>query len=154
MELNYFKNPDKRSHLYVQTNVSICSYSRSIQDIQVTEAGLSYFQKINLTSLKMYCIKQKNETVFYRNLIKYDNLKFKEVLNRELMKHDAHNINHEVFQETALSVLDVHPLLTKKHFRANHTTFATKEFGKVVMKRAKLGDAYLKKKRTEATKAA
>ena len=67
MELNYFKNSDKRSHLYVQTNVSICSYSRSIQDIQVTEAGLSYFQKINLTSLKMYCTKQKNETVFYRN---------------------------------------------------------------------------------------
>ena len=67
MELNYFKNPDKRSHLYVQTNVSICSYSRSIQDIQVTEAGLSCFQKINLTSLKMYSTKQKNETVFYRN---------------------------------------------------------------------------------------
>ena len=62
------------------------------------------------------------------------------------MKHDANNINHEVFQETALSVLDVHALLTKKHFRANHTTFfTTKEFGKVVMKRVKLRDAYLKK---------
>ena len=107
----------------------------------------------------MHCAKQKNESDFCRNLIKFDNLKFKKVLNRELMKHDANNINHEVFQETALSILEtikhLSTLLTIKHLRANHTTFfTTKEFGKVVMKRVKLRDAYLKKKQTEATKAA
>ena len=98
----------------------------------------------------MYCAKQKNESDFCRNLIKFYNLKFKKVLNRELMKHDANNINHEVFQETALSILEtikhLSTLLTIKHLRANHTTFfTTKEFGKVVMKRVKLRDAYLKK---------
>ena len=52
-----------------------------------------------------------------------------------------------------LSALNVHAPLKKKHLRANHASFVTKEFQKVVMKRAKLRNVYLKK-RTEATKAA
>ena len=40
----------------------------------------------------------------------------------------------------------------KKHLRANHATFITKEFRKAVMQRARLRNAYLKN-RTDATKA-
>ena len=70
---------------------------------------------MNLTVLKIYFTKQKHETIFYRNHKKFDNLKINETLNRELMEHDVNNINNEVFHEIALSVLNMHAHLKKKH---------------------------------------
>ena len=72
--------------------------------------------------------KQKHESTFYRNSKKCDNLKFTEVLNKELMKHDMNNIDYGIFHEIVLSILNVHAPLEKKHRRANHATFVTKEF--------------------------
>ena len=100
----------------------------------------------------MLFTKQKHETIFYRNYKKFANLKFKEALNRELMKHDL-NTDYEDFHEIVLSILNAHAPLKKKHLRANHASFVTREFRKVVMKRARLRNLYLKN-RTEATKAA
>ena len=113
--------------------------SRSSQDTQVIETDLSDFYKANLTVLKMYFTKQKHETIFYKNYNKFDNLKFKEALNRELMKHDLNNIDYENFHETMLSVLNAHGPLKKKHLRVNHATFLTKEFRKAVKSKAKKG---------------
>ena len=70
----------------------------------------------------------QHETIFYRNYKKFDHLKFKEALNRELMKHDLNNIGYENFHEIVLSILNVHAPLKKKHLRANHASFVTKEF--------------------------
>ena len=92
----------------------------------------------------MFFTKQKHETIFYRNYKKFDNLKFKEALNRELMKHDLNNIDYENFHEIVLSILNAHAPLKKKHLRANHASFVTKEFRKAVMKRARLRNVYLK----------
>ena len=52
----------------------------------------------------------------------------KKALNRELMKHDLNNIDYEIFHEIVLLILNAHAPLKKKHLRANHTTFVTKEF--------------------------
>ena len=92
----------------------------------------------------MYFTKQKHEIIFYRNYQKFDNLKFKEALNRELMKHDLNNIDYENFHKIVLSILNAHPSLKKKHLRANHATLVTKEFRKAVVKRARLRNVYLK----------
>ena len=92
----------------------------------------------------MFFTKQKHETIFYRNYKKFDNLKFKEALNRELMKHDLNNIDYEDFHEIVLSILNAHAPLKKKHLRANHASFVTREFRKAVMKRARLRNVYLK----------
>ena len=92
----------------------------------------------------MFFTKQKHETIFYRNYKKFDNLKFKEALNRELMKHDLNNIDYENFHEIVLSILNAHAPLKKKHLRANHASFVTREFRKAVMKRARLRNVYLK----------
>ena len=108
---------------------------------------------MNLKVLKMLFTKQKHETVFYRNYKKLDNLKYKEALNRESMKHGLNNIGYKNFRNIVLSVLNAHAPLKKKHLRTNHANFVTKEFRKAVMKRARLRKLYLKK-RTEATKAA
>ena len=66
----------------------LTKWSRSFQNTQVVETGLLGFHKKNLTVLRMFFTKQKHETIFYRNYKKFDNLKFKEALNRELMKND------------------------------------------------------------------
>ena len=97
--------------------------SRSFQDTQIIETGLSDFHKMKLTVLKIFFTKQKHETIFYRNYKKFDNLKFKEALNRELMKNDLNNIDYENFHEIVLSILNAHVLLKKKHLRANHAKF-------------------------------
>ena len=88
------------------------------------QTGLSDICKMNITVSNMYFLKQKHETIFSRNSKKLDNLKFKEALNRELSKHGVNNIDYEIFHETVLS----HAPLKKKHLRANHATFVTKEF--------------------------
>ena len=119
---------------------------RSFQDTLAIETGLSEFDKMNLTVLKMFFTKQKHETIFYRNYKKFDNLKFKEAINRKLMKHDLNNIDYEDFHEIVLSILDAHAPLKKKHLRANHASFLTIEFRKAVMKRARLRNVYLKLK--------
>ena len=97
---------------------------KKFQDTQVIETGLSDFHRMNLTVSKMYFTKQKHETIFYRNYKKFDNLKFKGTLNRELMKL-VNNIDYEIFHETVLSILNAHAPLKKKHHRANRATFVT-----------------------------
>ena len=145
-----FKNPDNPSCI----NLFLTNCSRSFQDAQVIETGLSDFHKMNLTVLNLFFFtKRKHKTIFYRNYKKIDNFKFKEALNRELMKHDLNNIDYEDFHEIVLSILNAHAPLKKKHPRANHTTFVTTEFQKAVMKRGRLRNIYFKKP-TEATKAA
>ena len=99
----------------------------------------------------MFFTKQKHETIFYRNYKKFDNLKFKEALNRELMKHDLNNIDYEDFHEIVLSILNAHAPLKKKHLRANHASFVTKEFRKAVMKNARLRNVYLKNELKQLT---
>ena len=61
------------------------------------------------------------------------------------MKHDANNIDYEIFHEAVLSILNAHALLKKNHLGTNHATFVTKEFRNTVMKRARLGECLLKK---------
>ena len=133
-EATCFKNPGNPSCI----DLFLTNCSRRFQDTQVIETGLSDFHKMNLTVLKMFFTKQKHETIFYRNYKKFDNLKFKEALNRELMKHDLNNIDYEIFHDIVLSILNAHAPLKKKHLRATHATFVTKEFRKAVMKRARL----------------
>ena len=96
-----FKNPDNPSCI----DLFVTNCSRSFQDTQVIETGLSDFHKMNLTVLKMLFTKQKYETIFYRNYKKIDNFKFKEALNRELMKHDLNNIDYEDFHEILIQII-------------------------------------------------
>ena len=130
MERTCFINPDNPSCI----DLFLRNCSRGFRDTQLIETGLSDFHKMNLTVLKMHFTKQKHETIFYRNYKKFDNLKFIKALNRELMKHDLNNIDYEIFHETVLSILNAYAPLKKKHHRANHATFVTKEFQKAVMK--------------------
>ena len=84
------------------------NWSRSFQDTQVIEIGLSDFHNMNITVLKMFFSKQKNDTHFFRNYKKVDNSAFREALSRELMKHDLNNIEYDTFQEIIVSLLNLY----------------------------------------------
>ena len=144
-----YKNPLKPSCI----DLFLTNCSRSFQDTQVIETGLSDFHKMNITVLKMFFSKQKHETVFFRNYKKFDNSAFREALNRELLKYDLHNIEYDTFQEIIVSLLNVYAPLKKKYLRANHASFVTKELRKAIMLRTRLRNIYLKQ-RTETTKVA
>ena len=90
-----YKNPLKPSCF----DLFLTNCSRSFQDTQIIETGLSDFHKMNITVLKMFFSKQKHETVFFRNYKKFDNSTFSEALNRELLKYDLNNIEYDAFQE-------------------------------------------------------
>ena len=44
------------------------------------------------------------------------------------MIHDVSNVDYEIFYEIVLSILNAHVPIKKKHLRANHAIFVTKEF--------------------------
>ena len=67
------------------------------------------------------------------------------------MKHDLNNTDYENFHEVVLSILNAHAPLKKKHLRANHASFVTKEFRKAVMKNARLRNVYLKNELKQLT---
>ena len=143
------ENPLKPSCI----DLFLTNCSRSFQDTQVIETGLSDFRKMNITVLKMFFSKQKHETVFFRNYKKFDNSAFREVLNRDILKYDLNNIEYDAFQEITVSPLNVYTPLKKKYLRANHACFATNELRKAILQRTRLRNIYLKQ-RTETTKVA
>ena len=114
-----FKNPDNPSCI----DLFLTNCSRSFQDTQVIETGLSDFHKMNLTVLRMFFTKY--ETIFYRNYRTFDNLEFKETLNRELMKHDLNNIDYENFHDKiVLSIFNAHAPLKKSNTLEQITLFS------------------------------
>ena len=144
-----YKNPLKPSCI----DLFLTNCSRSFQDTQVIETGLSDFHKMNMTVLKMFFSKQTHETVFFRNYKNFDNSVFRKVLNRELLKYHLNNIEYDTFQEIIVSLLNVYASLKKKYLRPNHASFVTKGLLKAIMLRTRLRNIYLKQ-RTETTKVA
>ena len=96
-------------------DIFLINCSRSFQDTQVIQTGLSDFHKMNITVLKMFFSKQKHGTVFFRNYKKFDNPAFREALNRKLRKYDLNNIEYDTFQEIIVSLLKVYAPLKKKY---------------------------------------
>ena len=94
----------------------------------------------------MFFSKQKHETVFFRNYKKFYNSTFREALNRDLPKYDLNNIEYDTFQEIIVFLLNVFASLKKKHLRANHAIFVTKELRKAIMQRKKLRNISLKQR--------
>ena len=97
---NFYKNPLKPSCI----DLFLTTCSRSFQDTQVIETGLSDFHKMNITILKMFFSKQNHETVFLRNYERFDHSAFREALNRELLKYDLNNIEYDRFSPKCICI--------------------------------------------------
>ena len=81
-------------------------------------------------------------------------------VNSESFDEDLHNIlsttqtnASKQFEDTSLSVLNIHGPLKKKLLRANHSQYVNKALGKAIMRRSKLEKIYFKKQTNESLKA-
>ena len=93
------------------------------------------------------------------NPVKFYTWNYKNV-NSESFDEDLHNIlsttqtnASKQFEDTSLSVLNIHGPLKKKLLRANHSQYVTKALGKAIMRRSKLEKIYFKKQTNESLKA-
>ena len=80
--------------------------------------------------------------------------------NSESFNEDQQNIlsatqinTCKQFEDTFLSVLNIHAPLKKKLLRANHRQYVTKTLRKAIMRRSKLEKIYSKKQTDESLKA-
>ena len=137
-----FKNFVKPSCI----DLFLTNCTRSFQDTQVVETGLSDFHKMIITVLKVFFPKQKHETVFYRNYKNFENSHFRDKIENELLKHDKNNIELDIFHNFLLSALNECAPFKQKHISASNGGFVTKELRKEIMKRTRLRNNFLKKK--------
>ena len=111
---------------------------RSFQSTVTIETGISYFQKVVITVMKVFYKKQKPKLIQYRSYKNFDNQVFQRGLNSELLKLDLNNSDISEFTEIILSMLDKRAPKKKKFIRANNSNFVTKNLRKAIMKRSKL----------------
>lgn len=126
-----FKNPNKSSCI----GLFLKNCSKSFQETQVVEIGLSDFHIMNGAVLKIFYTKQKHNTVSYRYYKTFESKKFGTKLETELMKSDINNTEFQTFHYILLSALNENAPL-KQNFRANNAGFITKDMRKDIMKRS------------------
>ena len=108
-----FKNALNPSCIDLFTTNSLLSF----QNTTAISDGLSDFQKMVITVMKMSFKKHSLVERHYRDYKYFDQTKFKNNLNEKLNEGIS---NYEFFETTFIEVLKKHAPLRKKFPRANH----------------------------------
>ena len=95
---------------------------------------VSDFQKMVITVPKIFYKKQKPKIIHYRNYKTSNANMFKEELNNELLYNDVNNAELVEFMNTALSIVDKHAPMKRKHIRSDSYVLMTKELIAAIMK--------------------
>ena len=115
----------------------------SFQNTIAVFNGLSDFNKMVITVIKMSFKKYSPIERHYWDYKYFDHIKFKNKLNEKLSKVIS---NYESFENTFIEVLNKHAPLREKFLRANHAPYITKTLRKAIMRRSQLETKYLKSK--------
>ena len=108
--------------------------------------GLSDFQKLVVTILRISFEPLPPKIIKYRNYKNFDEDKFRFLFKKRLDEFNADDITVDIFKMTFLNVLNKFTPLKKKYLRANRSLFVNKEPNKAIMQRSRLRNAYLKDK--------
>ena len=129
-----YKNPDNPSCI----DLFLTNRPKCFQSTVTMETGISDFQKMLDTVLKICYKKEKPKIIHYRNYKTLNANLFKEELNNELLNIDINNAELLEFTSTVLSVLDKHARIKRKYIRANNSAFMAKKLRAAIMTRSKL----------------
>ena len=88
-----FRNPENPSCI----DLILINCSRSFQNTDVFETGLSDFHKLIFIILKQYYPKQKPKVVFYRRYKNFRNDLFRSELENQLSNYNINNMEYDVF---------------------------------------------------------
>ena len=139
-----FKNSSKPTSIdifltikntHFQNTVAVCS-------------GPSDFHKLVLTVLKTSFDKNKPCEILYKDYKNFNSESFNENLQKKLSITQINTCKQ--FEDTFLSVLNMHAALKKKLLRAHHSQYVTKALRKAIMRRSKLEKIYFKKQTNES----
>ena len=141
-----FQKPDNPSCI----DLLLTNRPRSFQNTLNLETGISDFHKMVITVMKVFYKKQKPKIIQYRSYKNFDNQIFQRELNSELLKIDLNNAELSEFTEIFLSRLDKYAPKKQKFIRVNNSNFVTENLRKVIMKRSKFRNKYLRERMNEA----
>ena len=130
-----FKNLDKPTCIdLILKNQPSC-----FQHNRVFETGLSDFHLLTVTEFKR-SFQKPQPKINYRGYKNFDNEKFRS----DICKMSLNTIDLEGFMKTLFYIFNKHAPIKRKYIRANEAPFMTKDLHKVIMKRSKLRNKFLK----------
>ena len=91
-----------------------------------------------------YLWKQKSNIRYYRDWGKFASAVFRTDLREALIRVERHDYN--CFEQTFLSLLNLHVQMKSKQLCPNHKSYMTKTLCKAIMKRSELASKYHKTK--------
>ena len=143
-----YKNPDNPSCI----DLILTSKALSFQSSCVVETGLSDFHRMILTVTKITFQKLKPRVINYRDYKHFDNERLiddlvSEILNSHL---EFDNNSFDEFFNMRQSTLDQRAPWKQKYVRGNHMPFMSKTLSKVIIKRTKLRNKFLKERTDES----
>ena len=103
----------------------ISNSSLSFQNTIAVSNGLSDFNKMVITVMKISFKKHSHIEWHYRDYKYFDRTRLRNNLNKKLSEGIS---NYESFETTLIEELNKHAPLRKKFLRANHAPYMTKTF--------------------------
>ena len=135
-----FKNPLNPSSI----NVILTNKSRSFQNSQFIETGISDHHKLTITALRTYFQKQSPVGIKYRNYKKFDMNLFHFELNKKLNDSSLNCTNYDEFEAIFMELLNSWAPIRKKYGRANNAPYMNKTLSKAIMTRSRVRNKSLK----------
>ena len=127
----------------------ITNSPKSFQHTHIYPCELPDHYNLVFLALKYTFGKQKSNVRYYRDWRKLDNAVFRTELREALKRVEGHD--YKYFEQTFLSLLNLHALMKSKKQRANHRSYITKTLRKVIMKPSELASKYHKIKQPNIT---
>ena len=138
-----FKNPNKPSYI----DLIITNRTKSFQNSMVIETGLSDFNKMCITVIKMYYSKQKPSIIHYRKFNDFNNDAFIKDLKTLLSESfNGKTIPLQALRESIDVTLEKHAPSKARYTTANQATYMNKKLSKEIMKRSCLRNKFLNMK--------
>ena len=129
-----YKSADNPSSI----DIFLTNKTSGFQKTTTIEVGLSDFHLMILTVLKSGFVKKGPRIVTYQDYSKFDPIKFRNDLKRNLAKSNGECSVFENLNSVAEEVLNNYVLLKQKYLRANDAPFMTTTLRKAIMLRTQL----------------
>ena len=133
-----FKSTENPSSI----DIMLTNKKLSFQNSTTVETGLSDFHKMTVTVMKRFFKKKEPVTIEYRDMKKFDGMKFREDIRNKLERKG--DVNIDDFKIIFQTVWDSHAPVKKKVVRGNNAPFMNRTLSKAFMHRANLKNKYLK----------
>ena len=142
-----FKNPENPSCI----DLILTNKPRSFIKTGVIETGLSDYHKLVTTVMQIHFPKSKASIITYRSYKKFDNKKFMENLNAEIITQSNYleKDGIEAFSAICCEVLNKHAPQKQRYLRCNHKPFINAEISKEIMIRSRMRNRFLKHRSDE-----